>query len=54
MILMIEVRDVAEIDVLINKVIDLPGPRFPNMTYEDGIRAALEWVIKENDDDILE
>ncbi len=50
------VRDQLEIDALIGKCIDQQSSgvsRFPGMTYEQGIREALEWVIGDTDDDPL-
>ncbi len=38
-----------EINAVINEIIDNPGPRWFSMTYEQGVRAALEWVIDEGD-----
>lgn len=35
----------AQINDLIGELIDEPGPRFPGMTYEQGVRAALDWVL---------
>ena len=31
--------------------LSLEGPRFPGMTYEDGIEAALRWAIEETDEE---
>jgi hypothetical protein len=30
-----------------------PTSRYPELTYEEGIRDALEWVLKKNDDELL-
>ena len=34
-----------QINKLISDLIDNPGPRWRGMTYEQGIRAALQWVL---------
>ncbi len=34
-----------EIDAVVAKIINNPGPRWPGMSYEDGVRAALEWIV---------
>ena len=39
----------TQIDNLINELIDEPGPRWPAMTYEQGLRAALDWILDEGD-----
>jgi len=44
-------RSAAEIDALISKCVDLSAlSRFPGMTYEQGIRETLEWIIGDTDD----
>jgi hypothetical protein len=30
------------------------GSRFPGMSYEEGIRAAIEWLTEENDEHPLD
>lgn len=45
------VRSNLEIDALIDKCAQQSGSsRFPGMTYEQGIREALEWVTGETED----
>ena len=36
----------TEINALVGRLIDNPGPQWPGMTYEQGIRAALDWVLE--------
>lgn len=43
-----------EIDEVLNQVyeaIDQGERRFPGMSYEQGVEAALEWVIGNRDED---
>ena len=42
-----------QIDEVIGKIIENPGPRWPGQTYEDGVRAALDWVLGDEEDDPL-
>lgn len=42
-----------QINEVITKLIDNPGPRWPGLTYEDGIRAALDWVLGDEENDPL-
>lgn len=46
-------RDQSRIDDILNEVsdqIDKGGSRFPGMSYEDGVDAALRWVTGDMDD----
>jgi hypothetical protein len=42
-------RDEDEIHALADKAVDLSGKptKYFSMTYEDGVREALEWVLDE-------
>ncbi len=42
-----------EIDEVLNAVasrIDEGGSRFPGMTYEEGVRDAISWMLGDNDE----
>ena len=43
-----------QIDAVIGKIIENPGPRWPGMSYEDGVRAALEWIVGNEENDPLQ
>jgi hypothetical protein len=46
-------RDQEEIDEQINQAMerfDMGRSKFPNMSYEEGVREALEWVTGNSDD----
>ncbi len=46
-------RDQNEIDEQMNRTIesiDEGGSRWPGMSYEQGVEAALRWVCEETDD----
>lgn len=52
-------RTDEQIDTLITRTCDEPAQgykstKFSGMTYEDGIRAALDWVLGNSDEDIYE
>ena len=50
-------RSDQEIDALLNKVADIQdsaGTAFPGESYENGIQAALEWVLGRWDDPPME
>ena len=38
-----------EINAVINEIVENPGPRWHAMTFEQGVRAALEWIIDDGD-----
>ncbi len=43
-----------QIDSIIDEASDLineESNRFPAMTYEEGVRTALEWVMSDDDDE---
>ena len=42
-----------QIDEIINQIIENPGPRFPGMTYEQGVRNALDWVLGDEEENPL-
>lgn len=42
-----------QINEIINRLVDNPGPRWSGMTFEDGVRAALDWVLGDEPDDPL-
>lgn len=47
-------RDSVEIDEQLNDaldVIDTGRSRFPGMSYEQGVEAALRWVTGDSDDE---
>lgn len=47
------VRTEAEVDELINRCVEnneTVGSVYPGMTYEQGIRAGIEWLTGETDD----
>ena len=35
----------AQMNAVINEIVETPGPRWPGQTYEDGVRATLDWVL---------
>jgi hypothetical protein len=45
-------RTKAEIEDVIGEAIDaeMEGSKFPGMTYEQGVQAALQWVTGQSDD----
>jgi hypothetical protein len=43
-------RTVEEIDDLLNAVIEDEGPRFPGMTFEQGLKDGIDWVTGETDE----
>ncbi len=43
-------RTKKEIDEQIDMVIDGDVSKFPGMAYEEGVRAALEWVVEDTED----
>jgi hypothetical protein len=49
-------RGRKEIDALIDRVIERKesGKHYWGMSYEEGVRNALEWVLENTDDDPLE
>lgn len=50
-------RTPDEIDALINacsEILDSDGSKFPGMSYEDGVRAAIEWIVGDDDANPLE
>jgi len=46
------VRTQKEVDAVVDKCIS--GDRFPGMTYEEGVRNALDWLTGEIDDSPFE
>lgn len=51
-------RTEKQIDAIINRIIqaeeDGNGNRWPGMTYEQGVRNALDWVTEDSDDNPYE
>ena len=45
-----------QIEAIMDKVLERyhEPSRFPGMTYEQGVRNALDWVLEETDDDPLD
>lgn len=45
-------RTEEQADKIISEIIAQGGdnPRFPGMSYEDGVRAALEWAFGQTDE----
>ncbi len=43
-----------DMEKVINAIVDNPDPRWSAMTYEQGVRAALEWVLGEEDHNPLD
>lgn len=49
---MSEVKKKEEIEAMLEKAIAaVDNPKFHAQTYEEGVRAALEWVLGEISDD---
>lgn len=50
--IMSEVKKKEEIEAMLEKAIAaVDNPKFHAQTYEEGVRAALEWVLGEISDD---
>lgn len=50
----IVIRTSEEVDSIINQAADQINrgrSKFPGMSYEEGVRAALEWITGDIDDD---
>lgn len=50
-------RTDAQIDAVLNQAMEISdsGLRaYPGMTYEDGVRAALDWVTGQSDDEVFD
>lgn len=41
----------SEIQAVADKVDTVSPSRYPNMTYEEGVRSALDWVLGDTPDD---
>ena len=46
----IEMRPQAEIDEQMDQATEARGSRWPGMSYEEGVEAALSWVCGLTDD----
>ena len=46
-------KDIDEIEAAADRASDMvyAGSKYPGMTYEQGIRVALEWVLEIDDED---
>ena len=43
-----------EIEDVLNRVDEFGASKFPGMSYEEGVSAALRWVLDEIEEDPLE
>lgn len=46
-------RSDEEIDDLLNAASEDEGPRWPGMTFEQGLRQGIDWVTGESDENPL-